>query len=265
MCSSDLGGLALGGRGGLAASYRDLRERPAVMRAALARMDRVLMPSRLMAETFAAQGFAMGNVRLCPYGIDCAGLEALPPRQPWAGPREGPLRVRFIGTLSHAKGAHVLLQALDQLEPGQPLDVQIHGSLKEHPRTARLLMEMARRHPQVTFAGVFAPDELFAVLAATDLLVIPSLWRENSPLILLQALASGLPIVASDVEGMTEHLKPGVNGQLFAPGAATELAAWLRRFLREPQALAALCGHGGTPRTIRDYVDQLEEEYRLAS
>ena len=260
--------LALGmvrwGRGGLAASFQDLQDRPRIMRTALARMDRVLIPSRLMAETFAALGFALHNVRLCPYGIDCGGLKPLPPRQPWQGRQERPLRVSFIGTLSHAKGAHVLLDALDLLGPGQPLAIQLYGSLEEHPNYGRQLIRRVRGHPEVSFAGVFPPDSLYAVLAKTDLLVIPSLWRENSPLILLQALASGLPVLASAVQGMADQLKPGVNSQLFAPGSAPELSAWLKRFLLDPRALAALCGNGGIPRTISDYVDQLEEEYRLS-
>ena len=112
--------------------------------------------------------------------------------------------------------------------------------------------------------GVFPPDNIYAVLARIDLLVIPSLWRENSPLILLQELASGLPILASEVDGMADQLHPGRDSALFPPGDDRELASWLRRFLREPEALAQLCGNGGQPRTVSDYVDQLEVEYAFS-
>jgi glycosyltransferase involved in cell wall biosynthesis len=254
------------GRGGLATSLRQLQERPQIMHLALARFDRILVPSQRMADTFARLGFAMGGLRVCPYGLDCTGLSEQPPRKPWPGSQERPLRVSFIGTFSPAKGVHVLLEALRLLGPDQPLEVQLYGSPDEHPVYGGRVAQEVSRWPRSKLAlmGLFPPDRIFTVLSETDLLVIPSLWRENSPLILLQALASGLPILASDVEGMADQLQPGRNSALFAPGDAQELAAWLGRFLADPSLLAKLCNQGGDPRTVSDYVDQLEREYRFS-
>lgn len=261
-------GLALGrwGRGGVAISLRQLQERPQNMRQTLARFARILVPSQGMADTFAQLGFAMAGIRVCPYGLDCTGLSEQPQRQPWQGGKERPLRVSFIGTFSPAKGVHVLLEALRLLGPDQPLAVQLYGSLEEHPGYGQRVAQEVSRWPRSKLAlmGVFPPDRIYAVLSETDLLVIPSLWRENSPLILLQALASGLPILASDVQGMAEQLQPGRNGALFAPGDERELAAWLERFLADPTLLARLCNKGGEPRTVSNYADQLEREYRIS-
>lgn len=253
-------------RGGLAISLRQLQERPPIMRQALARFDRVLVPSQRMADTFAQLGFATGGIRVCPYGLDCAGLEEQPARKPWPGGQERPLRVSFIGTVSPAKGVHVLLEALRLLGPDQPLQVRLYGSLDEHPAYGKRVAQEVSRWPgsKLALMGLFPPDRIYAVLSEADLLVIPSLWRENSPLILLQALASGLPILASDVEGMADQLQPGHNSMLFAPGDGRELAACLERFLADPTLLARLCNHGGVPRTVSDYVDQLEGEYRFS-
>lgn len=253
------------GRGGMATSLRQLQERHQLMATALARFDRILVPSQRMADTFAELGFAMGAVRVCPYGLDCTGLNQQPQRKPWPGGQARPMRVSFIGTFSPAKGVHVLLEALRRLDPDQPIEVQLYGSLEEHPGYGRKLAQEVSHWPRskVSLMGVFPPDSIFAVLSQTDLLVIPSLWRENSPLILLQALASGLPILASDVQGMAEQLRPGWNSALFTPGDDRELAAWLKQFMAEPQTLAKLCGQGGDPRTVRNYVDQIEMEYSL--
>jgi glycosyltransferase involved in cell wall biosynthesis len=78
----------------------------------------------------------------------------------------------------------------------------------------------------------------------------------------LQALASGVPVLASDVEGMADHIQPGHNGHLFAPGRSDLLAQLLHRFLEDPTTLQTICGQGGAPRTVSDYVDQLEMEYQ---
>lgn len=251
---------------GLSKSLQQLQQRPQIMRQALARFDRVLVPSQRMANTFAELGFDGEGMRVCPYGLDITGLLKLPRRQPWPGGGQRPLRVGFIGTLSTAKGAHVLLKALRHLEHDLPWEAQLYGSLEEHPDYGRQIVEEVKHWPQakVALMGVFPPDNIYEVLARIDLLVIPSLWRENSPLILLQALASGLPILASEVDGMADQLHPGRDSALFPPGDDRELASWLRRFLKEPKALAQLCCNGGKPRTVSDYVDQLEVEYAFS-
>jgi glycosyltransferase involved in cell wall biosynthesis len=255
-------GLGRWSRGGLAISVQQLQDRPGKMRQSLHHFGRVLVPSRLMLNTFASLGFSIENFRVCAYGIDCSGLEDLPPREHWIGPHHRPLRVSFIGTLNKAKGAHVLVDAVKRLHPCSPLEVRIYGSLEEHPLYGRQLIGQVSRLSMVSLEGVFPPDRVYSVLAATDLLVIPSLWRENSPLILLQALASGVPVLASDVEGMADHIQPGINGHLFTPGRSDLLAQLLHRFLEDPTKLQKICDQGGTPRTVSDYVDQLEMEYQ---
>ena len=91
--------------------------------------------------------------------------------------------------------------------------------------------------------------------------MVPSLWRDNAPLILLQALASGLQLLVSGVEGMADQVQAGRNAELFAPGDSTALAELLLHFQRQPQRLAGLVNQGGEPRTIAAYGDQLEQLY----
>lgn len=242
-------------------SIRQLQERPAIMRESLGRFERVLVPSQVMADTFASLGFPTARLRVCPYGIDGRGLERQPRRQAWPGPEARPLELGFIGTLIESKGAHVVLDAVRKLGKEAPLRLRVYGNPSEHPGYSRNLHRQAADMGGVRFEGVFAPEEIHDVLTTLDLLVIPSLWRENSPLILLQGLASGVPILASDVAGMADVLQAGTNGELFAPGDSEALASWLSHFLTEPNALANLQNRGGQPRTLADYADQLEAEY----
>jgi glycosyltransferase involved in cell wall biosynthesis len=69
------------------------------------------------------------------------------------------------------------------------------------------------------------------VLESMDLLVIPSRWYENSPLVLLNALATHTPVLVSDVSGMTEFLEPGMNGHAFERGDVDDLYRHLRELL----------------------------------
>lgn len=238
-----------------------LRRRPAAMDEALASCEYVLVPSALMWRTFGQLGFATQHFQLCPYGIALDGLAEQIPRQPWAGSQQRPLRIGFIGSINRAKGAHVLLEALALLGPMEPLELVLYGNPNDDPVYAAQLRQLANPLPQVRWGGVFGSEQVFAVLAQLDLLVVPSLWRENAPLIVLQALASGLPLLLSDVEGMADQVLPGTNALLFPPGDSSALAALIQQLEADPQRLAALVNQGGSPRTISDYSDQLEQLY----
>ena len=238
-----------------------LRQRPAAMVAALQHCERLLVPSALMRRSFAELGFDTRQFELCPYGIDLEGLQAVPPRQPWGGPLQRPLRVGFIGSFNRAKGAHVLLAALARLGQAFAAQVSLYGNPSDDPAYAASLRRQAASLPQVQWGGVFAAEEVFAVLAELDVLVVPSLWRENAPLIVLQALASGLPMLLSDVEGMADQVRPGQNALLFPPGDSGLLASHLQQLSQHPDQLAQLVNRGGQPRSIADYGDQVEQLY----
>ena len=245
------------GRGPIAA----LQRRPAAMAAALRRCAAVLVPSRLMWRTFEQIGFSTDRFALCPYGISLEGLEDQPTRQAWPGRQQRPLRIGFIGSFNRAKGAHVVLEALALLSPELPVEVVLYGNPGDDPAYAAQLLQLADPLPQVRWGGVFASEQVFAVLAELDVLVVPSLWRENAPLVVLQALASGLPLLLSDVEGMADQVQPGVNALLFPPGDHRALAVLIHDLEADPERLAALVNRGGRPRTIAVYTDQLEQLY----
>ena len=241
--------------------FTGLQRRPSAMAEILRRCEHVLVPSTLMWRTFDQLGFATHHFQLCPYGISLEGLQEQHARQCWPGRDQRPLRLGFIGSFNRAKGAHVLLEALALLPAAIPLEVVLYGNPGDDPAYAAQLMRMATSLSQVRWGGVFGSEEVFAVLAELDLLVVPSLWRENAPLIVLQALASGLPLLLSDVEGMADQVQPGSNALLFPPGDSQALAVLLRELALDPVRLAALVNRGGTPRTIADYGDQLEQLY----
>jgi glycosyltransferase involved in cell wall biosynthesis len=242
-------------------SLRELRRRPAAMAAAMATCDRILVPSAVMRQTFRALGVATHRMEICPYGIDLRGLRTVPVREAWPGSRLRPLQVGFIGSFTAAKGAHVLLQAVEILGPSWPAEVRLYGQLTDDPIYGAGLERQAQGLAQVRFAGVFGSDAVFSVLSSLDLLVVPSLWRENAPLIVLQALASGLPLLVSDGGGIADQVVAGENAWLFPAGDAQALASHLSRATKEPEALAALVNRGGQPRSIADYGEHLEQLY----
>lgn len=164
-------------------------------------------------------------VELSRFGIDID-------RAPKPVRAAGPVRLGFVGQLAEHKGLHLLLDALRR-QPAGAFTLDIYGDEKLDPPYAARVRGLAQGL-EATFRGTFTLDRIAAVLGEMDLLVIPSTWVENSPLILLQALATHTPVLVADVEGMTEFVEPGRNGFTFTPGSVTALAARLATFAEQP-------------------------------
>jgi len=92
----------------------------------------------------------------------------------------------------------------------------------------------------VKFMGTFPSEQMANIFSEIDLLVIPSRWYENSPLVLLNSLATHTPVLVSDVAGMTEFLRPGINGDSFERGNVDDLELKLRNFIESPNELESL-------------------------
>lgn len=243
-----------------------LQRRPMAFRAALARACSVIVSSQIMADQFARLGFDSSRWHVIPHGIDTALLRMLPARSPWTSER-GPLQLGFIGTLRPAKGAHILLEALAGWRGGQSLGLTLYGSLRDDPAYVARLRRLIALLPAtvvVSLAGSFPPDQLYVCLRRLDLLVIPSLWMENTPLILLQALAAHVPVVVSAVEGMRREVRNGVDGVLVPPGDHAALATALAELAADPGALSALARAPREVREIYAYVQEIEPLLRSA-
>ncbi|MBI4879421.1 MAG: glycosyltransferase family 4 protein [Planctomycetes bacterium] len=255
--------LVAGGRAPLDFSGRPLRRAAAQigrkerLLQALRRADRVLSPSRFLRARFEEHGFPAGVIRLCPYGVDpkrLGGRTRRPPQGACA-----PLVLGFVGSLTPHKGLHVLIEAVRRIAGGS-WRLHVHGSLDVHPEYARGLLQRAGGDERIAFRGEFQPTELGSVLAGIDLLVVPSLWYENTPFTVLEARMMGLPLLASDLGGISEVVEEGRNGFLFPAGDAAALERRLRAILASPACLAALeCG--AAVRTLDQNLDDFEALY----
>jgi glycosyltransferase involved in cell wall biosynthesis len=123
------------------------------------------------------------------------------------------------------KGVHVLVDAFRRVhDPGITLD--LHGPLTMAPAYVERLRIAAAGDPRIRFRGGFAEGGQADILAGLDLVVVPSVWWENSPLVVLEALAEGVPVVASAIGGLPEIVPEGA-GMVVPPGDAAALAAVL--------------------------------------
>lgn len=182
------------------------------------------------------------SVHLIPNGVDTVRFH------PVSAPPSSPRRVVFVGRLSSEKNLEALVEAAARVREGIPLRLVLVGQGPE--RTA---LERAARTLEVPtdFVPVVDHHELPRVLTGADAFVLPS-HTEGHPKVLLEAMACGLPCVASDVGGNRAILRDGDTGLLFEPRDVGALAERLHAVLAQP-ALAARLGQRARAEAVARY------------
>ena len=149
----------------------------------------------------------------------------------------GHLRLVFVGRLERTKGIIFLLdEVLAPLAPGGGFTIEVLG---KGPDEQALRARYAGQS-WVTIRGQVPLDQVADAMATADLCLMPSLWAENSPGVVFQALAASLPVMASDKGGLPELIVEGHNGLLLPPGDAAAWQAAITALIRAPERLAAL-------------------------
>lgn len=228
------------------ARLRALLDRKARQLQHLDLADQVVAPSQFLAGMFVRNGLRPDRLQVLPYGLAADRIKtarpaaAATPTEPPATPARKPLRIAFCGVLSPWKAPHLLLGAVAGL-PGE-WHCTIHGRLDE-PMFADYiagLRQQAEGQGRIRLAGPYGEADTSRVFGEMDVLVVPSTWYENTPFVVLEAFAAGVPVIASDLGGLSEIVRDGHNGLLFRAGDAASLRAALSRLLEEPGLLQRL-------------------------
>lgn len=242
------------GKHRLAGELRVMGERLPRNVALLNRLNGIVAPNQRMAEFLIRYGVRADLISIRPFGIEQDGMP-LPGRSRAVG-RQGALRVGFIGTLLEHKGCHVLLEAL-ALVPAGAMETRVYGSPDDNEAYMARLHALAGKAGSVEFCGTFPSERIGEVLDGMDVLVVPSVWNENTPLVLYSAQAAGCPVIASDMPGLVEVLRGGENSLLFPAGDSAALARCLADVAADRDALQRLASAARRPPDIATYCDAL--------
>ena len=196
---------------------------------------RLVVLSRHMHDEYVRHGFDTGRIDVVPFGPEAAG--DAPQDSPAPGAE---VRLAFMGRLERLKGADLLVEALVAVHErlGRPVSLTVMGEGSERPRVQRLASDIERSHPEITitFTGWLSPADRNAMLLATDLLVVPSVWPEPFGLVGLDAALLGVPAAAFDVGGVRDWMVDGVTGRLArgTPPSSDALAAAIADVVADP-------------------------------
>ncbi|CAG1023034.1 partial D-inositol 3-phosphate glycosyltransferase, partial [Patescibacteria group bacterium] len=216
----------------------------------LNKLKAIISPTHLMTRQLLAYGVEKERIIQSAFGID------VPMADSSRSEPSLPLRIGFIGTLGKHKGCHVLIKAVQSL-PAEQIKLAIYGNDTDFPDYAEQLKQSAQTSDNIEFRGTFPNAQISDVFAGLDVLVVPSLWYENTPLVVYSAQAAHCPVIASDFEGFADVITHEDNGLLFEAGNVTALTEQLSRLIHAPDLLKKLSEKARLPKSTVTYVNEL--------
>ncbi|HTI38422.1 MAG TPA: glycosyltransferase [Vicinamibacterales bacterium] len=234
-------------------TVEDVRRRLAYAKHVFDMVDLFVAPSVAIRDEYVSLGAPPERIEVSGYGHAVTQSVPVTRTRPYGAPRIG-----YVGSIVWHKGLHVLLAAARQLDGAFTLTV--HGSLGTDPSYTADMQSAAAGLP-VRFAGAFDRENMAAIYGTIDVLVVPSIWPENAPLVVQEARRYGIPVVASRIGGLPEFVDDEVDGRLFAPGAVDELRRLLQVFVDDPARLTPLSDVRSTVKTIDSDATEWERRY----
>lgn len=228
--------------------------------------DKIVTLCRWNAELLARNGLQPSRIIYSPISL-CIDLERDPGfpviEPPGPAPKAaGPVRCAFVGRFSWVKGVHILLHALRK-KPGMPISLDLFGvcSDKGEESYLKTLKKTASEDVRVRFMGPLKDSPLVR-LKEYQALLVPSLWLETGPLVVLEAFAAGVPVIGSSSGGIAELVVPEVNGLLVPPGSVPAWAETLEKLCLDRTILERLRSGVRPPRTMAETSSELLSRYR---
>jgi glycosyltransferase involved in cell wall biosynthesis len=186
-------------------------------------------------DALVVNGVAAERITTCRQGV----------RLPEPGAERGPrprevgdpqLRVGFFGRADPVKGLDLLVQAVHAIDRRHDVALSVHA-LQNRPEDTAVIARataLATGDPRIRFLPPVPADQVQSAMREYDVIAIPSRWLETGPIVAMEALAAGVPVLGSDLGGLAELVAPGETGWLVPFG---DVAAWSRQ-------LAHLCAPG---------------------
>lgn len=217
----------------------------------------MVTPTDLLHDAYTRNRFYPEKLRKINFGIDLDMVKEYRHAM-----TEVPTAIRFgyIGQITSHKGVDLLIRAFAGLT-GRPASLSIYGPRDQDPGYMAELNRLADGRETVLFKDTFPKDRLGQVLSEIDVLVIPSRWYENSPLVLLYALATRTSVIVTDMKGMSEFVKDGFNGFTFQKDDAGQLGRIMQRMVDQPEMLMVLSKHADYTLDVMGHAQKILDIY----
>ncbi len=173
-----------------------------------------------------------------------------------------PLKLIFVGRIDPLKGLHLLIQALMEL-PVEKIQLDIYGPVTDDA-FYKTWKETTSHKTNIQWKGTISQPEVVNTMEKYDMLVLPSIFSEMSPLVIQEAFAAGIPVLGSNAKGITEQIVDGFNGLLFEFGNYKSLKTTLEKIILTPELLPELSSNINPPANFSEAAKKTMEVYKAA-
>jgi len=195
--------------------------------------DHLLSPSRFLIGLFNHTGFIPAErFYLSRHGFDYRKKKKLISRE-----AEESITFGYIGTVQYHKGVHIMIEGFKQTR-NQNIRLQVWGGCFHEAEYQKSVLKIAGGDPRIDFKGSYDFNDVASILESIDVVIVPSIWYENAPLTITTSLAYGIPVITSDIGGMSETIKDGWNGMTFKVGDSADLAEKIASVAVNPELIA---------------------------
>lgn len=190
--------------------------------------DLVIAPTKFLHNEFLKWGLKEGKLIYSADGIEDTHFRDNEKN------KSDKFRFAFIGSIVPEKGLEVAVDAFNKISDLNCL-LYIYGDLNYDKRYSDVIKKKSGKNKKIIFKGTFAPEKIGKVFKDIDCLIMPSVWAENSPLVVKNAILAKTPVLASDIPGVWDMIKNNHDGLLFKMGNAEDLTDKMKKILDEKE------------------------------
>jgi len=216
----------------------------------------VISPSEHLKKRYEAEGFR--EILFVPHGFEQQ-------QKIVKTPVDGKLVLAYMSNIIPFKGADVLLKELEFVRERRKIKMLFYGKVLDPAYQKELeLLANKFKDADISFIGPYSgKDELEEILTNIHFVVFPSLWEENHPLVVKEALTYGIPVIVSSLGGAKEAIEDGINGFIFDPYRKGDLAGIINMIIDTPGLTERVTiGARDTKiETMEEHVEKIEEIY----
>ncbi len=169
-----------------------------------------------------------------------------------------PLKFGFIGGVMPHKGAHLMVQAAQSI-PEDKAQFYVYGFVAPDYLKILKLLDINKK---IHFEGEYKIEELPKIAENLDAVILPSIWEDCAPLVIAEALAMRLPVIAARIGGFPDFIDDGINGKLYSHNSPSELAKIIWEITQNPSVIDNWRANCKLSHNFDDYLDHLISIYK---
>jgi glycosyltransferase involved in cell wall biosynthesis len=228
-----------------------------VMKQLMGSPEVIISPSQFLLDFYTDRGFFRQSKKILlrnPITFDIA--EYAP------HPDEHIFRFLYLGQVEEHKGVELLIDAFKGLSLSDSVQLHIVGS----GSVLRDIEESVKGYSRIQIYGRMRRGDLPGLFRKMNMVVVPSLCYENSPTVIFESFAFGLPVLASNIEGIAELIREGENGMTFQAGDIASLQEKMAWCIAHSSAIAQMgkkTAQSLDGLSLDQYIDTLEDLYKI--